>query len=155
MWFVKVDLDMLNRELNIKVMETQDNKVLKWIATLGHRRRWQEEKQNIVSSVEELTLTDYTGTGEPIYKIVFKSLGFEKHLCDYDYASNDVVTHQLVLSFGHFDTIPCHPNLENSCQKKSLSSDLVSCEKFSRLPKKDTAGRSNSKKTSKTAPSKT
>jgi hypothetical protein len=103
-WMTNVNLDMLNRQLTIDVIENQNNLILDWIASLGHRNPDQDKPRRI-TNVEELTLTTYDGDGKEIYDLVFAQLGFEHHSCPYDYSSNEPVKHHLVVSFRIYKTV--------------------------------------------------
>lgn len=108
-WMTHVELDMLNHHLRIKVLESQDLTTLYWINSLGHRRpqsKYVDKDCHIITEIEEVVLTSFDGNGGVLSQILFKGLGFEYHSCKYDYASNDALTHELIISFRDFKMLP-------------------------------------------------
>lgn len=101
MWVKQVNLDMFNKKLHIKAIENQDLDVLKWVEGLG------QKGENVkVSSCDVLTLNNYDGKGDVLYRLVFKKLNCESHICPYNYESSEEVNHSITISFGILEMIP-------------------------------------------------
>lgn len=94
MWVTDVSLDLKKKQLIIKIIETQDLSVSKWLSGWNNKYF--------------INLITYDGCGRELYKINFNKLSLIKHVCKYNYHSSDSVIHKMKISFKQFEYFGKH-----------------------------------------------
>lgn len=94
-FFKSLDINMAWQSLEIKLYDTVDGSVHNWISSLLEGR----------GKDESLTINFYDGCGEELFSIVVSDLVIVAHSMPLDYSSSDVLTHELILEYSHFERI--------------------------------------------------
>lgn len=87
-WFQKIKVDYKEKVMEIKVYDDVDGQVHGWLEDVMYD-----------AASRQAQLRHYDGCGRLMYTVDFIGLEVMTHNIQYDYATSDVLTHTLKLSF--------------------------------------------------------
>lgn len=86
-WMNKLNTDLLNRTIDLVAYEDSDSTIFNWIQSILEERS------------QEILLDHLDPSGNSLFVLEFTKLKITEHSCGYDYASSEVLSHRLKISF--------------------------------------------------------
>lgn len=99
----KAKVKYYEKTLEIDIYENEKNETHDWVLKLSE-----------LGYKEDFTLIALNGLGVELYVLQFSGVQGVAHEVDYDYASSEVVTHQLILDYEKMERIHVEQPQKNS-----------------------------------------
>jgi hypothetical protein len=112
-WMQKVLTDYINKYISIEIFDDAKDNVFNWLQALVDQE----------VGATNLKLTHLDDTGSIITIINFNGLKIKEHTVAYDYNSNDVLTHKIIISYNRISRtgMPNTPPSPDSCKIKTAN----------------------------------
>ena len=84
-----------------------------------HAHTWADGVENGQYQDEELQLITFDGSGEELYSKKFYNLKVVHRRTRFDYSSNEVGTHEVILSYEKYENVPVESTIHKTQPRKT------------------------------------